>query len=440
MIKLKKYKYILLTNIYTYFLFFSVQMVTKTFGIDDIYANRYIYCKSCTIIDNIHSTFDRMKFWNCRIGELIYFIVGWFPRWVYYILSSFNCIIFLNLVYIFIYGKNSKKYFFTKKYILTILFSFLITITLFPGYSEVFVWMGGNFNHLFDFNIILLCALPFRLLYDNIDILKNKKRKIIHFIISIITGFTIEHTIPTLLIYESSILIYKKEKSIKGIISIILTSVSFISFILLSVYRINFFKKLDHMTPSKLLILLKVFYTYRYLIFITFILLLILTKGKNLKEFIISSKLYIFQFILSIISLLIIKYSMAFYSVRVSFPFYYALLSFNIYILNLLIKNEKVEKGLIIICTILIFSFSIFNQIFYKDFNSFNKLRKENIIKQHNEGKKIITCPLYDNKYNYIFYKHLAGYEGVYCDKKHIEYITKDEDLKEIKTKIIKLR
>ena len=450
---LKKYKYLILTNLYIYLSYVFIPTIPKSFGIDDIRANQYIYCPNCSIKDNISNIYHRVIDWNSRIGELIYFIIGCFPKWIYYILNGFQYLLFANLVYIFLYGKNSKKYLFTKKYIIIILLSFLFTITLFPGFSEVFIWMAGTFNHLFNFNVILLCALPFRLLLDDINIFKsNKKRIILYIFISFIAGFTIENVVPCLLMYELSIICYKEYKRNKkinlkrfilenklSITYMFLTLTGYIILLILAIKRINLFNDTGITVSSKNNVFVTTILNYKYLLLTTFIIILTTIKKtkKSIKELIIELELPTFQIILAIISVAILKYSSAYYTIRATFYLFFSITIFDLSLINILIKNKNQEKRTIIISSILILIFSIITMLYYVDFNTFNKYRKESVIKQYKENKKVIKCPLYDNKYKYIFSNHLARYEEMYCDPTYIKYILNTkEDIKVINIKM----
>lgn len=106
---LSKYKYFILINLIIFISFILIVSSVDLFGIDDIKANTYIYNPDFTFVEIINHIFQRISLWNARIVEILYFIIGALPRFVYFILDSIVLLIFLNLIYFYIYGTKTKK-------------------------------------------------------------------------------------------------------------------------------------------------------------------------------------------------------------------------------------------------------------------------------------------------------------------------------------------
>lgn len=436
---LKKYKYVILINVFMFIAFLSVQIVIKLFGIDDYRANTYIFQPNNTFIDNIMNIVHRTE-WNNRIGEIVYFIFGCFPRWIYFLYNGLQFILFFNLVYFYVYGKKFKEYITTKKYPITLFTSFILTVTLFKGFGEVFIWMAGTFNHLFDLITLLLCAIPYRLMYDDVYILKGKKVIIPYFIISFFAGLTLEHTVPVIMLYEFSILLFKhiqKEKTLKNfikknyinIIGMFLTGIGYLILIIGASVRINFFStqswtRINNFSGYLIKELYRMFKVLMVLIAIN-----IIVNYNKIKEIIKDMRLHTFNIILGVLTLVIIRYTKSYYSGRVSFYIWFTLIVASSYLINKIDENYK-SKYLPILSSIVVIFLVILLRFVYTDFNEFNEIRIDYMRKQYKNGSLDIICPYYDNKYNIPFSKGLVRHEDLICDQTYIQEIFKNEDIK----------
>ena len=439
---IKKHKFIIIVNLLVLISFIIIESTPGFFGIDDAYANSYITSPNDTFMKNYYDIFWRATCWNMRFGEVIYFILGCFPRYIHLFIGGLQSIIFFNLVYLYAYGSKAKEYLYTSKYIITIITSYLLTLTVLPIFSETFIWQSGNFNHLFGLNVILIIALYFRLQQDNIDIFKKHKKLIIpYLILSFFAGFNLENVVPCILIYELLTIIQKyikDKKKVKeylkkykvSIISIILTSIGFLIMFLHSSNRITFYDQPDWVSSTKVHMIRNIILSYNYFLIILVILLVIIIIKRRFKihDLIIEIKKILTMVLFSILSLIVIYISIAYYTTRSTLFLYFALLSLLTYILNELL-NKKLKAAYIIAISIIIVVIVIRTVIFYKDFDKFNELRKNYILEQYNNSSKTIICPMYDNKVYNLYPNRLTNYELYYCDVTYIKYLVNDENV-----------
>ena len=434
--KLKKYQNIIVINLIIFVSYIRIVSVPGLMGIDDVLANSYIFSPNNTIMDNIHNIIIRLVYWNPRIGEMMYFIVGCFPRWVFYLFYGIRVVLFFNLVYIYTYGKKSRDYLFSDKYIISILTSAVITLTLCPAYDEVFIWMAGTYNHLYDLIVILLVLLPFRLLLDDVNIFPKKKiTKTIYLIVSFISGFTLEHIVPIQLLAEGLIIFFKnfrdksslKDKIRKNtlqISSMLLTSIAYIIFILSAKIRIDYFREANYLNETKYNLATRIITDYKYIIIPILVLLLI--RKYTLKKIIKNVKFQMLSIILSILSMIILYFAPSYYELRTTFTLYFSLLTLLIYLINELF--EKKFSRIFIYLNIIILGISIVGiTVYFSGLNKFNVIREEQIIKVYKEYN-VIVCPKYINdKPRNFFTLRLSNLENMECDNSYIKYLINKE-------------
>lgn len=443
---LRKYKYTIIISIFIFLSYILINNTNNIFGIDEIYANSYIYNPSFTIKESIYQIMYRFFYWNMRLGELIYFILGRFPKIVCTISNGITILLFFNLIFLYTYGRKSNEYFNTQKYYKSILISYIISLTLFPAFSEVFIWNAGVYNHIFSINLTLIAALPFRLLLDNYNIFDNhKKLKYIYLLISFLAGFSVENAIAWMLCFNVIILIYKKinikdiKKSLKSnsifITNILLTCIGFLIMCIFSKIRVNFFENLNFVNESKELFFLKIPYIYIYIIALILILLIInvIKKKIYLKKLKAEEKILLFQALSSLISLIIILITPAYFAYRVTTLFYAFQLMIIVYLINNLLNDKKIKYTYILDIIIIIFM-TIRLVFFYNDFNEFNSVNDKYIRQQYSNGKTTLYCAQYDNKYNYFFVKRLTSFDELFCDSTYYRYLLEDESVQLIRT------
>ena len=435
---MKKNIIIILINIFVIISFFMIFMTPNIFGIDDTLGNTYIFEPNNTFFDNVLKVIDRAINWNMRIGEIAFFIIGCFPRIFTIIFVSIRMAIYCNLVYIFTYGKKSKEYLYTLKYPITIIISYLLTLSIYPGYSETFICTAGNYNHVFGLIMILLAALPFRLYLEDVDILKNKKINILFLIISFFAGLAMETNTPFLLLYELIILLIKiDKKNIKKyflknkikIFGMLFTSIGLFILYLSCKFRIKFFKTIFWAVDQK--IIQDIIKRYRYVFYLIAILLVLylITNKLNIKKLIKDIRISLLLVLMSIFSILIIYITPAYYVIRMTIFFFFTLLTIISYLSNEIFKEKL---GLIILIPAIFFSIYMTHDAinFYHDMNEFNKLRLKSIEQQYNDGYDLIQCPLYDNKYKTFFPERLTTFEFTYCDENYLKIVLNAEKLK----------
>ena len=437
----KKYKYVILISFFIFLSYIIISSVNNIFGIDEIQANTYIYNPNLTLEESIRHIIYRVTDWNMRLGELIYFILGRFPKFVCTISNGITILLFFNLIFVFTYGAKSKEYFNTSKYYKSLLISFIVSLTIFPAFSEVMVWNAGIYNHIFSVNLSLIAALPFRLLLENYNLFDNhKKLKYLSFL----AGFSVENVTAWMLIFNIVILfkIINKnniKQSIKDnfmyIINIILTIIGFSIMYIFSKIRVDFFSQLDFVNASKKSLFIKIPYLYIYVIVIILILLFINIVKKKIciKKLKKIEKILLFQSFSSIISLIVIFITHAYFAYRVTTLFYIFQLILIIYLVNNLLENKIIKYTYILDIGIIIFM-TLRLVFFYNDFNEFNLIRDKYIKDQYSNGTVVLSCVNYDNKYNYFFVERLTSFDALFCDNAYYSYILEDDSIELIRS------
>lgn len=445
----KKYKYTIAFNLLIIISYILISTTVDLFGIDDMVANSY--GKGLGFVNTINHIINRAYNWNIRIGEILYFIVGAAPRWVYFFLNSLMVDLFFNLTFIFVFGSKSQSYFNTKNHFITLLSNYILSLTLFPGYSEIFIWMAGAFNHMWDIIILLIAAIPFRLLFDGVNIFKYKKKLLIpYYTLCFVSGFSVENAVPWLIVYMfviSVLTIIRRSFNKFQVISLCITSLAFgiMTIFNSTVIRIKFFKSLSFagISFSELLNCLKNDYIYLFIyIGVLSIILLIMNLIKHNKS---ENKLLLYNFIqllISSISLFVIYFS-PYFAYRITTLFFFFSMSYNTYLLSNLLNKELIMNIFIGLEILLIIFLTIRIKLFYIDFEKFNSIRNNFIIEVFNNTSQdyyedgILVCPQYDNKYNYVNTIRLTSIESLYCDGTYLKYIIGIDD--EYEFNVIKL-
>ena len=446
---LKKNKNVILINLFIALCYLIILTVIEQIGIDNILANTYLYNPRLTFFQTIKHIYNRAIFWNLRIGELVYFTVGAFPKYIFYLISSINFIVLNNLIIFYTFGKIKVKHYF-----IFILFSSIFLFTLTPAFSEIFLWEAGCFNQFFDTIIILIAGIPFRYLQENKNIFKNKKRKLIlYFTFFFIAGFSTENIVPTLIVYMiiSTFIYFKKNKKIIKwpIFATIVTSISFLIMITSksTKIRINSFDGLKWAIITKNKMFENFFKHYIILILLMIIFTIIYIVYCKKKKISISSKLYnilLINFTISFIALFSQIFG-KYFEVRsiliIAISFYNI---FIYYLSKFLTFSKKYIKIILILQLTFLLIYSISLRYIYLDYNKFNILKEKYINKQKINNNKNIKCPRYDNKYNIIFfeYKRLFSFQFLYCDKMYLnyKYYNKKNEIKSVDEINIKLR
>ena len=431
---LMRNKKIIIFNLIIMTCYVFITCIPDYFGIDDITANRYIFNKDSSFYESIKSILYHYTHWNSRIGELVYYVIGMFPKWICLTIAAFLFITFLNLIFFFIYGIKTKKFIQSKKYYSSMLLNYCITLLLYPAFSETMMWMSGLYSHLLGIIIILLLALPFRFLLDDYNIFeKRKKLKYIYFVCCILAGYTVENLIPWILMYELMIIIYlfikKKKKYNWCIYSILIIFFSSISFFMLpsTRYRISYFEEIVNKPINKKNLIKRITQLYSPILLIVLILLgkYISKKDKFEKNF----KIIIIQFILSLTCIIVMFFN-RYFAIRSTILPYFFLLTIITYLYNCYnISNKKLIFRNIFLSIISI-SATLFLMYFYIDFNKFNKYRKDYILNQNYENK--IYCPLYKYRVKYIFIQNLTSWEYLFCDKSYLIYLNENNKNKKV--------
>ena len=114
-----------------------------------------------------------------------------------------------------------------------------------------------------------------------------------------------------------------------------LTLTGYIILLILSIKRINIFNDMGVTTSTKKHVFVSTIVNYRYLLLTTFIIVLItiIKNKKNIKELLLKLRLPLFQIILAIISVVILKYSSAYYTLRATFYLYFSILILDLYLI-----------------------------------------------------------------------------------------------------------
>ena len=433
----KKYKFIILANFFIFLTYFLFLIVPESFGVDNYSANSYANYPGMNLYEMVSKVIDHAITWNARIGETYLYAIGNLPPIISYILTAARYTIFLNLIYFLIYGKNAKKLFTDKTYLVTLLTSHLATITLFPGFGEILIWLPGAYNYIFGMNILLMLAINYRLILDDVYILENRPAlRFIYYILAFLAGFTLENTAPCFFVYIAAITFIKARQNKTNIkqfirekyyllIQIALFAIGLLTMFLLAKSRIDFFSQNDWTTDRLgAATSTAISYIPLLIIFVVTSAILLIRRNKKKQE-LQQPYLHLFAHLpLSIASVVIVMFLPIYFVARTTIYLYITALMVILLFVNTYLKT--LATILFEAILILIVSVSIFN--FYQTFNDFNEFRKNYILKQYDEGETHIICPIYMER-SALFKKRLYDYQYAYCDIEYIKILLNDKDI-----------
>lgn len=404
-----------------FILIFALQSNVPVVGLDDYLLNSSHGRGVSYLIAEITSS---VKDWNGRSSQVIGYLIGFFPRYVFWILNSLAIILFIYLVYYYCFSETDNTHIY-KKLILTFLIVTAYMLYLFPATFDVLFWMPGACNHLWSVIITLLFLLPYyKLLYNkNVFEKNNKVIIIIHTLIGLIAGSSLENiSVFGLLLILYTILKLLKEKKvmkwqISGFISYII-GVAYLFFSSSTKKRSLKFLNGTYIVQrglKKLLYILEYFFVENkvllYIILTLLIIFIILLKLK--KQIYDKTFKNILLLLIFSVPTLLIFYFVPYYSNRALLLFSFASLVLIIYIISYLIINKKIVfiVTCIIFCIANAYAYNYFLKV-YKLSNKVISIRDNSVKKQAKEkiinfdfipcsyGVRIIEYKEYINKDN----------------------------------------
>lgn len=405
----KNKKTILIISIIIIYIFiFSLQSRVPMLGYDDFILN-CSHGKSLSYL--FGEIFNSIKFWSARSSQIIGYLIGYLPRYIFWIFNSFIIILFIYLVYYYCFSEHKEKQYKYRNIILTFSVVIAYIFYLFPATFDVFFWMPGACNHLFSVVITLIFLIPYyKFLYDkNVFKYKNKIGIILYMII---IGFISGSSLENISIFGLLFMIYTFVKSVKDKkvfgwqISGFISYVAGIAFLLLTAstkYRSIKFLKGTYIIQTgikKILYVLEYFFVEnKYILFALLALLIIFiiyTKIKKI-QFDKNFKNILLLFIFSLFTIFIF-YFVPYYSNRAILLFSFVSMVLFIYIVSSLIIDKKIIISIIILTlsALNIYGYKYFFDV-YKLANEAVTIRNKDIVKQsHLKTKKInfdtISC------------------------------------------------
>ena len=383
-----------------FILIFLLQSNVPMLGYDDFILNSPRGKGVAYLIAEIKSS---IKNWNGRSSQIIGHLIGFCPRYIFWILNSLAIILFIYLVYYYSFSESDKKNRY-KNIILTFLIVMAYIFYLFPATFDVFFWMPGACNHLWSVIITLIFLIPYyKLLYNkNVFEKKNKAVIIIYILLGLIAGASLENIsiFGILLILYTFIKSLREKKILKwqvgGFISYII-GISYLFFLSSTKKREAKFLAGTNIIQrgyKKITYILECFFVEnKYFIFIILILLIVFIIYLKYKKqkYDNSFKNMLLLFIFSIPTLLIF-YFVPYYSSRALLLFSFISLVLLIYIISCLIINKKTLFifTCIMLCIINIYAYNYFFEV-YKSSNQVVSIRNEDIKKQAEHEEKVIV-------------------------------------------------
>ncbi len=434
----KTYRIVFLANLFVLTFYILILITPDLFGIDVYQANS----TGLSFFDLVKSATHQFVAWNSRIGEFIFYIIGGLPLWVQYLLAGIRYLLFLNLIFIFIHGKKAKDNLTTIKYPFTIITAHLLTITLYPGFSETMIWLAGISNYIISMNLLLALAVNYRLMLDGVDLFKQHHfLKYLYYPLAFFASFTIETISPCFLIYMTTVLYLKKfkhrknikdfiRKNYENLIQLLLFSIGLVIMYFMSITRQDYFSAMS--SDFKMMEALRtVVQNYLPLIGIIIALLTIrlINRRGAMRDIICKYNWHYFHILLSIMSFAILFLVSTYFPARVTIYFYFALIILIFALINDLVKAKKTYGILTAASCILAIIASIAIRHDYELFKSFNKYRMDLIIEQYNNGTQNIYCPIYHNARKHPLSYRLYSYEYSFCDPAYIKAILKDNNI-----------
>ncbi len=404
---IKNNKYIIIVNIVIFICQLIIISHVGRHGWDDYYASTYYNAPDMAFLEKINQVNDRIERWNIRLGELMYFWIGAFPSLVFWIVNAMIIVVLANLIVY--YGVGKEKYNSNKLLIALLnLLTYMSFITIYPGITDSFLWMGSSCNHAFSIMLLLFALIPFR----NNTYMYEKKFKfslkyILYLAFCFICSFGSEgaiiSTILAMFIYNVIIFVRKKKINIFYFLPLLIISIGFVIFLKLNPTRVNRFLDLTS-TIKAIKDFNSIFWKYRIPIFALFAItnIIYIVKHRFTRE-LIEKYIWILIASTSIIAILIFAY----YSERGVIIFN---ISINICIIfTIYALMEKIDKPKFIIAILSLFIFLIFLVKDYcyslDDYNYYQGIRRKYVESQL--GNDVIYIPIYDYKvtnklvYNY---------------------------------------
>ena len=422
---IKKYKDKIIFSLFiiiVFLLIFILQSNVPMLGYDDYILNSSHGRDISYLISIINNNIIN---WNGRSLQIIGCLIGFLPRWCFWIINTFAIILFVYLVYYYSFSEleikhKNEKY---KNIILTVLLVSAYILYLFPATFDVFFWMPGACNHLWSVIITLLFLIPYyKLLYGK-NVFENKKSFII--ILYILSGSIVGSSLENISIFGILFILYTLIKSstkkrytwqVGGFISYIV-GVAYLYFLPSTSKRKlkflngtniiqNGIKKIQYIleyffVENKILIILVLLILIAYIIYI---------KRKNIKDLIFNNILLLFFFT---IPTLFIFYLSSYYSNRALLLLSFMSITLIIYMISQLINNKK--KILLILCILLSFDIYAYNHFL----NVYITSNKAFTIRNNDIQKQLRSKP---NKINYDLIPCVYGIRII----EYKEYISED--------------
>ncbi len=404
---IKNNKYIVISNLIIFICQFIIISHVGRHGWDDYYASTYYNAPYMTFTEKVNQVNDRMQNWNCRLGEFIYFWIGAFPSVVFWIVNAMIIVTLSNLIVYYAVGKEkySKK---SSTVAFLNLLTYVFFITIYPGITDSFLWMGSVCNHAFSIMLLLFALLPFK----NNSYKDEKKSKfsfkyILYLAFCFVCAFGSEGAIISvmvaMLIYNILIFVRKKKINIFYLLPFLVMCIGFIIFLKHNPNRVNGYLDLES-TILAINLFNVYFWKCRIAIFSVFAVfsIIYIFKYKFTKE-LMEKYIWILISFVAVIAILIFAY----YSERAIIIFSISINISIIFIIHTFL--EQIKKNKLIILSFILLVFLIFLALNYchsaDDYNEYQAIRKEYIINQLEND--VIYVPLYDyrvtNKlvYNY---------------------------------------
>lgn len=344
--------------------------------------------------------FNKIKecilYWNGRSSQIMGFIIGFFPRYVFWIINSFIIILFIYLVYYYCFSeeKNNNKY---KNIILTLLIVLAYILYLFPATFDVFFWMPGACNHLWSTVGTLLFLIPYHKTLYNKNFFENKKKKEVF--LYIISAFIIGASLENIFAFGFIFILYTLFISFKNKKISIWQIVAFISYVCGALYLFLLssteYRKIKFLNGTHIIQsgIKKITYILEYFfvenkIFLFIVLLSVIIYFSYLKitrkKINYKFKNIIIMFILSFASLFIFYFA-PYYSNRALLIISFFGLVLVIYVLSNMIISKKIILRILclLLCIMNIYAYIYFFRVYYNS-NKFVNIRNKKIASQAN--------------------------------------------------------
>lgn len=417
---IKKHYYIFIIIISYTFILLSF----KPFGIDDYQAMSYYNFPDLSIGEKITNIIHQFVYWNIRIGEIVFYLLGLFPRYIYIIVSNLILLIFLKLIIIITTGKLKS----TTNHSKLMLSLYIVLLTLFPIFSKTFIWTAGIFNQTFSLVLTLLAFLPIRFLMNKENVFDNFKHKklvyIIYYFICFFSGLATENIVPILLLAFVISIYFKLKQKEKinnwQIFGFILCLTSFCILVFNDSTKIRFetFNSFEWTNwSSKFNGFLKIICYLPLLIFLFFLKMIVKQKYKltslELNILNLLKKMLYFSSLC-----IIILFLAPYFPLRATILFGFMLMALICFYLNIIYNNLNIKSSLFVFIIMIL---TLSTSFFYVNHNLYNLSRIKYIEKQVNNNVKNIICPDYGRQRLKFFQYRLTSVDVLFCDKSYIK-------------------